>query len=59
MKSFHEFYRSHSDELEKFGTTLTELRSSVSTKDVVEHIILNYVYILDMYVIVLIYLFSL
>ena len=29
MKSFHKFYRSHSDELKKFGTTLMELRSSI------------------------------
>ena len=29
MKSFHKFYRSHSDELNKFGTTLMELRSSI------------------------------
>ena len=28
-KSFHKFYRSHSDELKKFGTTLMELRSSI------------------------------
>ena len=29
MKSFHKFYRSHSDELKKFGTTLMELLSSI------------------------------
>ena len=29
VKSFHKFYRSHSDELKKFGTTLMELRSSI------------------------------
>ena len=29
IKSFHKFYRSHSDELKKFGTTLMELRSSI------------------------------
>ena len=29
MKSSHKFYRSHSDELKKFGTTLMELRSSI------------------------------
>ena len=29
MKLFHKFYRSHSDELKKFGTTLMELRSSI------------------------------
>ena len=29
MKSFHKFYRSHSDELKKFGTTLMELRSLI------------------------------
>ena len=29
MKSSHKFYRSHSDELKKFGTTLMQLRSSI------------------------------
>ena len=29
MKSFHKFYRSHSDKLKKFGTALMELRSSI------------------------------
>ena len=44
MKSFHKFYRSHSDELKTFGTTLMELRSSIWKKVLVEHILLNYIY---------------
>ena len=43
MKSFHKFYRSHSDELKKFGTTLMELRSSIWKEVFVEHILLNYI----------------
>ena len=44
MKSFHKFYRSHSDELKKFGTTLMELRSSISKEVLVEYILLNYIW---------------
>ena len=44
MKSFHIFYRSHSDELKKFGTTLMELRSSIWKEVVVKHILLNYIF---------------
>ena len=43
MKSFHKFYRSHSDELKKFGTTLMELRSSIWKEVLVEYILLNYI----------------
>ena len=43
MKLFHKFYRSHSDELKKFGTTLIELRSSIWKEVLVEHILLNYI----------------
>ena len=44
MKSFHKFYRSHSDELKKFGTTLMELRSSIWKEVLVEYILLNYIW---------------
>ena len=57
MKSFHKFYRSHSNELEKFEATLSELRSLVRIQVPVEHILLNYIYISDMCVIVLILFF--
>ena len=44
MKSFHKFYRSHSDELKKFGTTLMELRSSIWKEVLVEYILLNFIW---------------
>ena len=53
---FHKFYRINSDELEKFGTTLKELRPSVWLQVLIEHILLNYIYISDMYVIMLIFM---
>ena len=51
MKSFHKFIRSHSDELKKFGTTLMKQRSSVRKEVLVEHILLNCIFISDVYVI--------
>ena len=57
MKWFHKFDRSHSDELEKFGTTLMELRYSVWIEVLAKDILLNYMFISDMCVIVIIYFF--
>ena len=59
IKLFHKLYRSHSDELEKFGTTLMELRSSVWLEVLVKHILLNYIFISDMCMIVFIFFLSL
>ena len=39
VKSFHKFYINHSDELEKLGTALMELRSSVWMEDLAKHIL--------------------
>ena len=49
MKSFHKFYRSHSGELEKFGTMLMELWPLVWMHVLVEYIHLNSIYISDIY----------
>ena len=59
IKLFHKFYRSYSDELKKFGTTLMQLRSSIWKEVLVEHTNLNYIFISDVCVIVSVIFFRL